>query len=113
MNIQLNQLPTYDQRIIDKNVISRPWYNFWAGLFRGQPTGPAAAITVTASPFSYTAPQGGAVIVQGGTVSLIQLSRDGTTNYATGMTQGIVPVALGDIVIVNYTVTPTMTFIPR
>jgi len=110
---QFNRFPTYQENLAEKGVTTRGWYTFWSGLFKGQPTGPIAPIAVTASPFTYTATQGGSVLIQGGTVSLVQISRDGTTNFATGATQGPFPVSQGDLLIVNYTVAPNMTFIPR
>ena len=72
----------------------------------------AKTITVGGSPFSYTATGNGMVIVSGGTVSLVQFSRDGTTFLSVGFTAGIVPVRKKDIVRVTYTVAPTMTFVP-
>jgi len=72
---------------------------------------PVAAITVSASPFTYTAPAAGSVVVTGGTVSAIALIRQGTT-VATGLTTGLIPVSRFDQVKVTYSVVPTMTFIP-
>jgi hypothetical protein len=72
---------------------------------------PAAAITVTASPFTYTAGFNGSVAVTGGTVSLIQLIRQGVT-VATGLTAGLIPVSRRDQVVVTWTGSPTMTFLP-
>jgi hypothetical protein len=73
---------------------------------------PTAAITVGGSPFSYTAPFAGTVVVQGGTVSAIALVRQGTST-TTGLTVGVFPVSRGDVVAVTYTGTPTMSFLPR
>lgn len=72
---------------------------------------PVAAITVNASPFTYTAPFAGSVAITGGTVSLITLIRQ-STSVATGLTTGLIPVSRGDQIQVTYTGTPTMTFIP-
>lgn len=74
--------------------------------------GAIAAITVGASPFSYTAPAAGTVFVTGGTDSALQLTR-GATTIATGFTDGPVPVSAGDIVKVTYSAAPTMNFVPR
>lgn len=70
------------------------------------------AITVGASPFTYSAPTNGFVLTTGGTVSAVAFSRDGTTFLSVGFTAGIVPVRKNDKVRVTYTVAPTMNFIP-
>lgn len=71
-----------------------------------------AAITVSASPFSYKAPGSGVVVITGGTVSLIEYGR-GAVFTTSGLTTGLVPISRGDTVRVTYTVAPTMTFIKR
>ena len=76
-------------------------------------TNAVTAITVTASPFTY---QNAAVyqediLITGGTVSLVEFTRDNATWYArTGDTVSLSP---SDRVRVTYTVAPTMTKIPR
>jgi len=76
-------------------------------------TNAVTAITVTASPFTY---QNAAVyqediLITGGTVSLVEFTRDNATWYArTGDTVSLSP---SDSVRVTYTVAPTMTKIPR
>jgi hypothetical protein len=72
---------------------------------------PVSAITPGASPYTYTAPFNGQVSVTGGTVSQIQLIRQSTT-VATGLTAGLIMVSRLDQVVVTYTGTPTMVFIP-
>jgi 2-keto-4-pentenoate hydratase len=72
-------------------------------------TAPLAAVAVGASPFTYVAPDNGKLVVQGGTVSLVELGRKGSF-VTTGITAGVVPVARGDQVRVTYTVLPTATF---
>lgn len=72
-------------------------------------TTPLAAVTVGASPFTYVAQDAGRIVVQGGTVSLIELGRK--ASFVTlGITAGVIPVSRGDSVRVTYTVLPTMTF---
>lgn len=88
-----------------------PWYVALQGLDNGQPPGSEMAITVTTSPFIYTAPVGGFVIVAGGTISAIQFSRSGVF-YATGQTSGLFTLGLGDQLKVVYTVKPSMTWVP-
>lgn len=71
---------------------------------------PFVDITVDISPFSYMAVEPGFVFVTAGTVSAIALDRGTDTLDFTGQMQ--VPVSIGDIVTVTYSVLPTMTFIP-
>lgn len=113
MSGQLNTQPTYEEPLTKKGFTTRGWYTFWSGLLKGQPTGLPSAVPLTASPMNYKAPSGGTVIIQGGTVSLVSISRDGITNFNTGQTQGLFPVSLGDVLIINYTGTPALTFVPR
>ena len=68
------------------------------------------AVTVGASPYAYSAPERGAVLVTGGTVSAVTYSRDGATTYAMPVS-GSFPVGTGDILTVTYTVVPTMAFV--
>lgn len=72
---------------------------------------PVAPITVGASPFTYTAPFAGTVVVTGGSVSTIAMIRHGTS-VATGLTSALIPVSRGDQVQVAYVSAPTMTFVP-
>lgn len=113
MSEQLNTQPTYEEPLTKKGFTTRGWYTFWTGLRIGQPTGLPSSVTPTGSPFTYKAPQGGTLIIRGGTVSLVSFSRDGITNFNTGQTQGMFPVSLGDVLIINYTGAPVLTFVPR
>jgi len=108
-----SNLPTYDQKLTAGDNTSKVWYFFFKALHDGQPTGAEFAVTLTGSPFSFLAPSKGFVIVQGGTVTIIQFSRNGTTNYNVGITQGIVPVSANDRVLIYYTATPNFTFVPQ
>lgn len=69
------------------------------------------AITVTGSPFTYrnTSLYNRNVLVQGGTVSLIEYSVDNTTFYTVGiLTDNMYFVPVGSRLRVTYTVAPTM-----
>ena len=112
--IQLNRMPTYQDPLDPKGVTSRTWYSFWTGLLKGQPTGPAAAVVVGPSPFSYVAPSGGTLVLSGGTTTQVRISRDGANYFVTGLTAGLFPMAQGDTLEITYTVgAPTATFLPR
>lgn len=74
-----------------------------------------SGITVGASPFVYqnSGSTPADVIVQGGTVSAVELTRDNVTFYSTGVVGGVFNLSPGDRLRVTYTVAPTMTLIPR
>lgn len=74
---------------------------------------PIAAVTPGASPYTYTAPAAGSVVITGGTVSAIQLKRGTTTITVASASPAVVPVSAGDQVITTYTAAPTMSFVPR
>lgn len=73
--------------------------------------GAIAAVTVTASPFAYTAATRGALFVSGGTVSSISFKR-GATTIPAGIVAGVVPVTNGDVVTITYIAAPTVNFVP-
>lgn len=109
---QLNSLPNFNVPLSMKGVTSKDWFFFWSGLFRGLAPAAEVPVTVGASPFTYSAPVKGTVIVSGGTVSAIAFSRDGTTFYAIGQTAGMFTLNAQDRLRVTHTGAPTMTFVP-
>jgi len=74
-----------------------------------------SGITVGVSPFSYknAGKSNVDIIVDGGTVSAIAYSRDGTNFFTTGLTAGMFSLSPGDTLKVTYSATPTMTLVPR
>lgn len=90
-------------------LVTPAWLRFFT-LLLAQP-GPVATIALTGSPFSFTASVKGTAFVSGGTVSLIQITRSRVT-MTTGQTSGNVPLAQGDVLIVTYSVAPTIKFVP-
>src|SRR5437879_3954566 len=80
---------------------------------------PAAtvAITVTASVFTYTNTSGfrQTVHVIGGTLSLVTITRPGSTALTIATAAGNIfyDLNIGDQMAVTYTVAPTMTAVPR
>lgn len=112
MTVQFNQLPTYDQPILGGKSFSRPWFVFLSNLFTGKPPASENSVVTGTSPFTYTAARRGFLIVQGGTVSMVQWAR-GTTNHNTGQTQGTFPLSQGDSLVITYTGAPTLTFAPQ
>lgn len=111
MTVQYRLPPTYEEGLIKEGNTSASWYRFIQAMHLGIAPNQEVKITVKASPFVYVAPQGGFVIIQGGTVSKVQFTRSGT--YTTGQTNGLFPVSLGDQITVTYSGAPTMTFVSQ
>jgi hypothetical protein len=109
---QFNSLPVYPQPLIEGQLTASPWYFFWQGMFQGLPPGAESPVTPGASPYVYTAAVKGFMLITGGTVSLVEFSRDGTTFYSYGSTSGQFTINAADRLRVTYTVAPTMTFVP-
>ncbi|HEX2243745.1 MAG TPA: hypothetical protein VHK27_10920, partial [Gammaproteobacteria bacterium] len=65
-----------------------------------------------ASPFVYQAVIRGQAHIGGGTVSAVEFSRNGSTWYPAGITQGFVQMDARDSLRVTYTVAPSITFVP-
>lgn len=86
-----------------------PW-NIFFERFVKPPTA-IDILVVDPSPFSYTASQGGNLVVASGTVTSINIVR-GTTIIPTGLTAGFIPLAQGDRAIIVYSVLPFINFVP-
>lgn len=72
---------------------------------------PVSTILATGSPFTYTASANGQLCVAGGSVSILQIIRQGTA-VTTGLTAGLIPLSRLDQVVVTYGSAPTLTFLP-
>lgn len=106
--MSFSTLPTYETW-----KGSSVWYRFFQGLFKGTPPASETGITLTTSPMTFTTNQRGFVLVQGGSVSLVQISRGGISNHTTGATQGAFPLSAGDSLVMTYTGNPVLTFFPQ
>jgi len=73
--------------------------------------GAAQAVSLGASPATFTANADGVVLVSGGTVSALAYGRLGVFT-TVGVVAGAVPISKGDTFRVTYAVAPTITFIP-
>ena len=109
---QFNTLPTYAVPLAVGGNTTRDWYFFWSGLFRGLAPGNVEPDTTGTSPYEYSAVKRGSMIVAGGTVSLIEFSRDGTNYFDVGVTAGMFSLNASDRLRVTYAVAPDMTFVP-
>lgn len=103
--------PTYEQPLVVKGQNSTVWYRFFSALYQGQPSSAESGITVGISPFSYVAPTAGNMLITGGTVSAIQITRSFTT--LTNLTSGLFPLSKGDTLTVTFAGLPTMTWYPK
>ena len=107
-----NNMPNFDQRFVDKGLNSKDWYFFLVGLYNGLPPALETPITPGVSPYEYTAPVKGSVILSAGTVSLVEFTRDGVSYYDTGQTAGMFTLNAQDRLRITYAVLPTMVFVP-
>ena len=105
------QIPQYEVPLTSKGQTQASWYRFFLNLLQGPPPSNETAITVGGSPFAYTAPSRGFVVVKGGTVSAVQIARSLTT--LTGLTSGVFPMSQGDVLTVTYSALPAMVFFPQ
>lgn len=109
---QFNTIPTFQVSLSEGRNTKKDWYFFWNGLFRGLPPGNVVEVTPGASAYVYSAAVKGSLIVAGGTVTLIEFSRDGTMFYDVGVTAGMFTLNASDQLRVTYAVAPDMTFVP-
>lgn len=112
MSSQFNSMPTFQVPLEVGRHTSRDWYFFWSGLFRGLPPGNVEPVTVGASPYEYSAVKRGSMIVAGGTVTLIEFTRDGIDYYDVGVTAGMFALNASDRLRVTHAGAPDMTFVP-
>jgi hypothetical protein len=110
--IQYRKVPQFNQKLITGETTHSAWYRYFTQNELGTPPTSETVLTVGASPYSFTAPMKGFIVVSGGTVSKITFSRLTGTAWTTGQTQGCIPVAQNDAVSVTYTVKPTVVFVP-
>jgi hypothetical protein len=96
-------------------LTQKDWYlfftNLWTAVTEGMPQ-TEEAVPIEASPMTYTAVIRGQAHIGGGTISVIEFSRDGTNWYDTGMTAGFVQMDKGDLLRVTYAVAPTINYFP-
>ncbi len=110
---QFNSLPVFPVPLLQGGQTAKDWYFFWAGLFRGLAPGNVEPVTLTPSPNVYSATRKGSLIVEGGTVSAVEFSRDGGDTYIdVGTVAGMFTLNASDLLKITYAVAPTVTFVP-
>lgn len=87
--------------------MTQPWHRY----LTKSSVAPQAAevVTLPASPASYEAPSAGFVLIGGGSVSGVTLTR-GRVSVATGVVGGFIPVGAGDSVTITYSAAPEVHF---
>lgn len=105
--------PTYEEPLTTGKNTTASWYRWFQNIDNGIPPSSEVTVTVGGSPFTYTAPSKGFVIVTGGTVSAIAFSRTAGTFYGTGQTAGTFPLSAGDKLKVTFSATPSLVFVAQ
>ena len=104
-------IPSPNHKVLtEAGTFSLAWWRYLTSLSPYNVL-PDSVITVTASPFAYTATDDGSVVISSGTISDVSVKRT-TTSYSIGTTRQV-EVGKGDIVTVTYSVAPTMALFPR
>jgi len=114
-----NQIPAFDVPLMDENgIMNTQWYLFFYNIgkqtFANLPA--SQTVTVTGSPFTFTAAAAGALFITGGKGVVISLIRYGVTVASNivvggfGAATGSIPVGAGDQVIIKYAAVPTVVF---
>ena len=78
------------------------------------PPGAVAPVIVGVSPFTFTTAKKGALVISGGGLKLVEITRDGTNFYNTGAFRGMFPLSTNDSIRVTYLAAsvPVLTFFP-
>lgn len=84
-----------------------PWNSFFQQFVQAAPA--VATVTLTGSPFTFTPNANGNLIVIGGVVSNISLTRGNDVIDLTGQT--IIPTSINDTVSITYSNAPSLKFL--
>ena len=104
-------LPNLRAAFVNKfgNLVS-PWNSYLQQFTQAPPN--IATVIVGASPITYTATEPGTVIISGGTLTALTLTR-GLVTVALAITDRIIPVGINDIVVITYSIAPiAIKFVP-
>lgn len=89
-----------------KGYLIDPWNSYFQQF--GQ-VAPAPVVISGPSPFIYTANTKGNILITGGTVTNVYLTRGTDVFDLTG--EKIIPISIGDTITVLYAVAPNMSFL--
>lgn len=105
-------IPQKGLPVADKDgIIGDGWYRFLLRLAQLTPERVISPVAVGDSPFEYQATTIGNLLITGGTVSAISLTRGNVTVDCTTNPR-FVPMTAKDIVTITYSVLPTINFVP-
>jgi hypothetical protein len=111
MTVTYRQVPKYEQPIQNNGATTTSYYRWFQDIDKGTPPEGEMNVSMTGSPFTYTASARGFLIITGGSVSSVTFQR--VKVYATAQTSGMFPVSSGDVLVITYSVIPTVTFVPQ
>lgn len=97
------------RKLEGKGFLISPWNSFFQQFAQQAPD--VIETELTGSPFSITFNANGTYIVTGGIISAITLTRGSVAIDLTG--QVIIPIRIGDMLTVTYSVVPTLQFLPN
>lgn len=97
------------RKISGEAFLVPPWNNYLQQFAQNAPA--VMGIELTGSPFSITPNALGTLIITGGTISNITLTRGNVYINLTG--EKIIPIRLTDTVTITYSVLPTVQFLPN
>lgn len=103
------KLPSLNAQLVDamRRMVA-PWNSFFQQFT--QTPAPAMTVSVGSSPFFYTALEPGTLVLQGGTITNLQLIRGSLViNIINAIT---IPLGIDDVVIITYSVLPNAYFFP-
>jgi hypothetical protein len=105
--------PTYTEPLVTGKNTTASWYRWVQHTEKGVPPASETIITNVNSPYTYTAPAKGFLIVTAGTVSSIQFSRTANVFYPTGQTAGTFPLNFHDRLLIVWSVAPNLVWVPQ
>lgn len=107
----MNLRPPFTSAITKENgQLTDDWWKYFDKLSRPNGKTPTTP-SVPASPAIFSADDNGMYIVRGGTVSAIEIQRNGAAYVNFGVVAGPFPVQQSDNLRITYTVAPTVTFL--
>ena len=109
---QFRSVPTFDQGIAEGVRNNAVWYRYFQAQAQGQPPDNESVVPLTGSPYLFTAPRRGFLVVNGGTITAISVSRTAPTFYPTGQTSGSFNLGQGDVLKITYSGKPSAVFFP-
>jgi len=96
-------------------IATKSWFMFFSQLYKAAVDGisqPPMQVTVSGSPFLFTATVKGQVFINGGTTISTDFIRPGNVPTAAPPTFCVIPMNTGDQILISFATPPTVTFYP-